>query len=152
VRSRTPTTKGGADSFGASVLGSRHGPRTFPRRRDRWRRHRLLVPLPPREAGLDGLRPRRAVPADARLDLAFGGPRRPAALVDLADTDDAVLGRALRRAEGAHRQRSRLAPARRPSARVVAAPAGGDPPAGVVGEDVRAADGDRLGRGGAVPL
>src|SRR5581483_6066200 len=98
----------------------------------------LLVSLPPGEAGMDGFPPCRAVPADARIDVAFGRPRRPAALVHLAHADDAVLGRPVCRAEGADRQRSRLAPARRPAARVIAAAAGGDPPAGVVGEDVRA--------------
>src|SRR5664279_2970029 len=119
---------------------------------DRRRRHRLLGPLPPRKARLDGFRPRRAVPAHARLDLAFGGPRRPAALVALADEADAVLGRAVCRAEGADGQRSGLAPARRPAARVVGGAPGGDPPAGFVGEDVRAADGDRLAAGGAGAL
>ena len=70
--------------------------------------------------------------------------RRPAALVDLADADDAVLGRALRRAEGADGQRPGLAPARRAAARLVAAAPRGDPPPGGVGEDVRPADGDRV--------
>src|SRR5205814_4907426 len=95
---------------------------------------------------------RRAVPAPVRLDVALRRPRRPAALVALADADDAVLGRALRRAEGADRQRPGLAPARRSAARVVAAAPGGNSPPGRMGEDVRAADGDRLRRGGAGAL
>ena len=48
--------------------------------------------------GLRGRRARRAVRPDVRLDLALGRPRRPAALVRVADADDDVLGRALRRA------------------------------------------------------
>ena len=141
------------DGHRAILLGSRpNAPRTCPRRRHRRRRHRLLVSLPPGEGGLDGFRPRRAVPAHARLDVALGRARRPAALVDLADADDAVLGRPVRRAEGADRQRSGLAPARRPAARVLAAAPRGDPPPGVVGEDVRPADGDRLRGGGAGAL
>src|SRR5712691_7600840 len=86
---------------------------------DRGRRDRLLRPLPPGEGGLDGFAARRAVPADARLDLAQRRPRRPAPLVALADADDAVLGRPLRRTEGADGQRSRLAPARRVAPRIV---------------------------------
>src|SRR3954469_7273348 len=120
---------------GRSYLGSHHASRTRPRRGDRRRRHRLLVSLPPRKAGVDRLDPRRAVPAHPRLDLALRGARGTVALVDLADEDDAVLGWPLRRAEGAHRQRPGLAPAWRTAARLLAAAPGGDPQASVVGED-----------------
>ena len=65
---------------------------------------RLLRPLPPRQARLDGRRPRRAVPAHARLHLALRRPRRPAALVGVADADDDVLRRPLRRPGARDRQ------------------------------------------------
>ena len=90
--------------------------------RDRRRRHGLLDPLPPREAR----RGRTRVLVE-QYQLTHGSTwhsrraRRPAALVDLADADDAVLRRPLRRAEGADGQRPGLAPARRAAARVVAA-------------------------------
>src|SRR3954470_23262999 len=99
----------------------------------------MLGPVPPGEARLDGLGAARAVPAHARLHLALRRPGRPAALVRVADEDDDVLRRPLRRPRPGDGQGSGLAPARWPAPRVLAGAPRGDPPPERVGADVRPA-------------
>ena len=107
------------------------------------------IALPPRRARLDRRRAASSSTADARLDLALGRPRRPAALVAQPDPDDAVLGRALRRARpretgkdpGWHELgglRLASSPERVEEIQRQAA-----------GQDLRPGDRDRLRRGGA---
>ena len=79
------------------------------------------------------------------------GPRRPAALVGLADADDDGLGRALPEARR-RRVRPRLDRVRRHPARVHAGALGGDAPPGGLGQDLRAAARADLARGGARAL
>ena len=76
------------------------------------------------------------------------GPRRPAALVGVADADDDVLGRALPEARR-RRVRPGLDRVRRHPAGLLARALGGDAPPGRLGEDVRAAARADLRRGGA---
>ena len=97
---------------------SRHDPACQrPDRRHRRRHHRLFDGLS------SGARPQgrrgaaRAGQADLRLDLACGGPRRPAALVGLDHARAEILGRSLQAARSRDRSCHRLEDDRLPAAR-----------------------------------
>ena len=122
------------------------GPR--PLRDRRRRRRRRLARLPPGRARLGGRRPARALAAHLGLDLPLGRPRRAAARLGLADEDDDALGRPLPAAQGRVRVRPRLGRVRRHPPRLQRGADGGAAPPGRLGEDLRAAAGADLRRGG----
>ncbi len=105
--------------------------------------------LPPHEARME----RRPAPgplrADERLHVPLGGPRRPASELGQPHPDDDVRGRAVPEARSGDRDRPRMARGRDAAPRVLPVPARGARPAGGLGQELRPARRDRLGRRGA---
>ncbi len=138
------------------VGGWRRGPRDDrpgPGGRHRGRRRRLLrlvLAGPPR---LERRRPRRACPADERVDLPLRRSRRPAALLAQPDEDDDELGRALPRPGRGGGARDRLAGGGLAPPRLLEGTDGGAGAPSRLGRDLRAAPSPRVRRGGpeAVP-
>ena len=123
--------------------------RSRPGRDRRRRRRRDQHRLPPHEARVERRPAPRALRAHERLDVPFGGARRPAAELGEPHADDDVRGRAVPEARSGDRRRPRMAPGRDAAPRVLALPARGARPAGGLGQELRSARRDRLGPGGA---
>ena len=130
-------------------MPTEHGGRSRPGRDRRWRRRGDEHRLPPHEARMERRPAPGSLRAHERVDVPFGGPGRPAAELREPHPDDDGRGRAVPQARGGDRRRRRMAPGRDVAPRVLAVPARGARPAGRMGQELRPARRDRLGRRGA---